>query len=76
MTLISGMDSLFVSIMHCIAGNLTIIQGAFLTIRERSLKEIKGPALDADRLNNSECLNTAMNLEMRKVCKNLQTIFK
>ncbi|XP_018560873.1 odorant receptor 94a-like [Anoplophora glabripennis] len=71
---ISGMDALCYGLMLCIAGNLAIIQGAFLTIRERSLKRIKGPEWAADGLYNSACLNAAMNGEMRSICRNLQTV--
>ncbi|KAJ8936709.1 hypothetical protein NQ318_020321 [Aromia moschata] len=74
---VSGTDAVFVSLMQFLAYHFDAIQGAFVTIRERSLKKIEGStALAADGLNNSEYLNSALNSEMRRVCRNLQTIFK
>ncbi|KAJ8978674.1 hypothetical protein NQ317_019110 [Molorchus minor] len=73
---IVGMDTLFMNIMNCIGFNLTVIQGAFLTIRERCMEKVKGPFLTSDGLYNSEEMQRHLNKEMKKICRHLQTIYK
>lgn len=68
---IVGMDSLFMNIMNCIAGNVTIIQGAFKTIRERAL-----PGQSKNVLRESKADMKVLRAELRKIVNHLQTIFK
>ncbi|XP_074031736.1 odorant receptor 94b isoform X1 [Leptinotarsa decemlineata] len=73
---IVGMDTLFMNIMNCIGMNLDIIQGAFATLRERSVEKTTGPLLTPDGLYNSQDLKIILNQEMKKVCRHLQTVYK
>ncbi|CAG9857621.1 unnamed protein product [Phyllotreta striolata] len=73
---IVGMDTLFMNIMNCVGMNLEIIQGAFLSIRDRSLEKIDGAPLTADGLYNTAALNGVMRAEMRKISKHLQTVYR
>nr|ALR72556.1 odorant receptor OR11 [Colaphellus bowringi] len=73
---IVGMDTLFMNIMNCIGMNLEIIQGAFLSLRERAADKIAGPLMTQDGLHNSHELKTALNREMKKVCRHLQIIYR
>nr|UTN00935.1 odorant receptor [Semanotus bifasciatus] len=70
-----GMDFLFGNIMNCIALNLTIIQQAFLTIRERVAARVKGPLTSGDGLSNSDELQMEMNKEMKKIVQHLQVVY-
>ncbi|KAJ8934676.1 hypothetical protein NQ318_015145 [Aromia moschata] len=73
---IVGMDTLFMNIMNCIAFNLTAIQGAFLTVRERCARRVKGRLLTPDRLHDSEALTRILKEEIKTICHHLQTIYK
>jgi len=68
---IVGMDSLFMNIMNCIAANVTIIQGAFKTIRERAL-----PGQPNNVPHESKADMDVLRVELRKIVNHLQTIFK
>ncbi|CAG9768024.1 unnamed protein product [Ceutorhynchus assimilis] len=69
---IVGMDTLFMNIMNCVAGNVTLIQGAFLTLRERSVGK---PINIYETIYENKADMDAMRMEMRKVIKHLQTTF-
>ncbi|XP_057661739.1 odorant receptor 94b-like [Diorhabda carinulata] len=71
-----GMDTLFTNIMNCIAMNLEIIQGAFISISPRAAAKTEGPLLTPDKLHNSDALTIKLRTEMKKVTKHLQVVYK
>lgn len=73
---IVGMDTLFMNIMNCVAGNVTIIQGSFLTLRERCVNCSDMVALTHDNINENEVLMSSMKTEMKKIMKHLQITFR
>ncbi|CAH1099881.1 unnamed protein product [Psylliodes chrysocephalus] len=73
---IVGMDTLFMNIMNCVGMNLEIIQGAFLSIRNRAVNKTEGPLLTPDKLYNTENLNQNLKIEMKKISIHLQTVYK
>lgn len=72
---IVGSDTLFMNMMNSTAAHLTIIQGAFLTMRKRIEKHIKSNKLTRNGLYDSEIVRIEMHKEMNHICKHLQTIF-
>nr|UQK85193.1 odorant receptor 3 [Hylobius abietis] len=73
---IVGMDTLFMNLMNCVAGNVTIIQGAFLTLRERCISRSDSISLSHNTLYENELLMTSMKIEIKKIIKHLQITFK
>lgn len=73
---IVGMDTLFMNIMNCVAGNVTIIQESFLTLRERCVNCSNMVVLTHDNLYENEVLMSSMNIEMKKIIKHLQITFR
>lgn len=71
---IVGMDSLFMNLMNYIGAHMHILQGAFRTIRERSVRQLTGGVLSKDGVNNSVELDFIMKKEMRKTVRHLQTV--
>ncbi|XP_066259995.1 odorant receptor 2a-like [Euwallacea similis] len=73
---IVGMDSLFINIINCITGNVVIIQGAFCTVRERCLVQRGIVAPRHQPIQENIILMNSMKMELLKIVKHLQTIFK
>lgn len=70
------MDTLFMNIMNCIALHLDIIQGAFLTVKDRAREWEKREMWPAQSLYNTEVSTYALNYEMEKVYRHLQTVYR
>nr|CAH7739542.1 unnamed protein product [Callosobruchus chinensis] len=72
---IVGMDTLFMNLMNCIALNLDIIQGAFLTVTDRVNLAVTAPTLSAIYLSSSENKRIALRTEMKRICRHLQIVY-
>nr|CAI5867436.1 unnamed protein product [Callosobruchus analis] len=72
---IVGMDTLFMNLMNCIALNLDIIQGAFLTVTDRAHLAVTDPTLSTRSPHNLEYKRIALRQEMKKICDHLQTVY-
>lgn len=59
------------NILNLISCNLMIVQGAFVTIRNRSVRYIK-----ESTCTDSEGFKLILHHEMKKICRHLQTIYK
>lgn len=70
---IVGMDTLFMNIMNFIAAHLTVLQGAFMTCKQRVVKRMENRS---GNLHNAALVRKEMNKEMRKNCRHLQTILR
>ncbi|KAF5302817.1 hypothetical protein FQA39_LY01997 [Lamprigera yunnana] len=70
---IAGIDTLFTALVSNIGTQLTILRGAFKTIRPRSLRKLN--LTDAPVLHDSPALSKQMTKEMNKCVKHLQLIF-
>lgn len=70
-----GMDTLFMNIINGVTLNLEIIQGAFLTIKERIFKRHTFNKSENCTYYNHE-MNDILNEEMRKICKHLQIVYR
>nr|QXE93230.1 odorant receptor 4 [Eucryptorrhynchus brandti] len=73
---IVGMDTLFMNIMNCIAGNVTLIQGAFVTLRDRCVKNKDVIALTFNSLDEDQKVMHSMKMEIKRVIRHLQIIFR
>lgn len=71
-----GVDSLFMNMMNLIATHMSILRGAFRTMRRRCLEKIEGPDLTSDGLYNSDELEERMMVEMKKCVRHLQLLFR
>ncbi|XP_050315801.1 odorant receptor 4-like [Anthonomus grandis grandis] len=73
---IVGMDTMYMNIMNCVAGNLMIIQGAFLVLRERCLNRIGENITEHDLiiLENDKVL-PEMKRELMKIMRHLQVTY-
>ncbi|XP_031339665.1 uncharacterized protein LOC116168133 [Photinus pyralis] len=72
--LISGMDTLFTALVSNIGMQLTILRGAFKTIRARSVRSLE--TVNKKYSRNPELVNEVMEKEMKKCVKHLQLIFE
>lgn len=67
------MDTLFMNIMNCVTMNLDLIQGAFLTLKERVLHRLeKFP----NKHVNIGQVNVFLYIEMKRICQHLQKIYE
>nr|WJJ63303.1 odorant receptor 3 [Pachyrhinus yasumatsui] len=73
---IVGMDTLFMNIMNCIAANVSIIQGAFPTLRERCVSRLNNITSNSNPLIENKKMMASMDTELKKIIKHLQIIFK
>nr|AUF73010.1 odorant receptor [Anoplophora chinensis] len=70
------MDTLFMNILNSIGFNLKMVQGAFLTIRNRIIKQTGKSIYKSSILLDSEELKLKLCNEMKKICHHLQIIYK
>ncbi|RZC42074.1 odorant receptor 71a, partial [Asbolus verrucosus] len=68
---IVGMDSLFMNTMNFIAAHFTILQGAFMTSKNRVLENFP---VNSGKARDPLLVREAMNNEMKRNCRHLQTI--
>lgn len=59
------------NIMNAVTMNLEIIQGAFLTLKERVTQRSQ-----LVRCKNHSKINKMLNMEMKKICDHLQRIYR
>ncbi|XP_060529460.1 odorant receptor 4-like [Cylas formicarius] len=70
---IVGIDTLFMNIMNNIGSNLTIMQGAFKTLRGRTAK-IVGQPISSLRLHENAEFTDELYKQFRKISRHLQTV--
>lgn len=63
------------NIINGVTLNLDIIQGAFLTIKDRTTKRYKFNRSEDCTHCNYE-MNDILNEEMKKICKHLQRVYR
>lgn len=73
-TVFAGFDTLFIAIISYTTAQLSILQGAFKTIRPRCLRRLNMD--DKPVLYDPSNLADEMMKELNRCIKHLQTIFK
>lgn len=69
-----GFDTIFTALVSNISAQLTILRGAFKTIRSRSLRNLGLAKVDV--LRDPPELDKEMQKEMKKCARHLQVVFE